>query len=183
VGEKQSGYGHCFTTSCNGIARSLPTKVGVESAVNPDKAIEINALWDTGASRSLIRPEVAQKLNLKFVGKAQMSTPSGKDIPSNIYVINIFLPNGVKVLNIPVLEGIPNTCDMLIGMDVISMGDFAVSNYNGRTMFSFRMPSMAEIDFCKHSYFIPASNKNKNVGRNDPCPCGSGKKFKQCCGK
>jgi uncharacterized protein len=20
------------------------------------------------------------------------------------------------------------------------------------------------------------------VGRNDPCPCGSGKKFKQCCG-
>jgi uncharacterized protein len=22
-----------------------------------------------------------------------------------------------------------------------------------------------------------------DVGRNDPCPCGSGKKFKQCCGK
>jgi preprotein translocase subunit SecA len=21
------------------------------------------------------------------------------------------------------------------------------------------------------------------VGRNDPCPCGSGKKFKQCCGR
>ncbi|MBQ5770545.1 MAG: SEC-C domain-containing protein, partial [Clostridia bacterium] len=20
-------------------------------------------------------------------------------------------------------------------------------------------------------------------GRNDPCPCGSGKKFKECCGK
>jgi len=27
----------------------------------------------------------------------------------------------------------------------------------------------------------PASNKNK-VGRNDPCPCGSGKKYKKCCG-
>ena len=25
-------------------------------------------------------------------------------------------------------------------------------------------------------------NTNK-VGRNDPCPCGSGKKYKQCCGK
>jgi len=22
-----------------------------------------------------------------------------------------------------------------------------------------------------------------NVGRNDPCPCGSGKKYKKCCGK
>ncbi len=26
-------------------------------------------------------------------------------------------------------------------------------------------------------------NPFKEVGRNDPCPCGSGKKFKQCCGK
>ena len=23
----------------------------------------------------------------------------------------------------------------------------------------------------------------KTVGRNDPCPCGSGKKYKKCCGK
>jgi len=22
----------------------------------------------------------------------------------------------------------------------------------------------------------------KTAGRNDPCPCGSGRKFKQCCG-
>ncbi len=25
--------------------------------------------------------------------------------------------------------------------------------------------------------------KDKKVGRNEPCPCGSGKKYKQCCGK
>ena len=25
--------------------------------------------------------------------------------------------------------------------------------------------------------------KSTKVGRNDPCPCGSGKKYKQCCGK
>ncbi len=27
----------------------------------------------------------------------------------------------------------------------------------------------------------PAINPFKGVGRNDPCPCGSGKKFKKCC--
>ena len=27
----------------------------------------------------------------------------------------------------------------------------------------------------------PLLNPLKNVGRNDPCPCGSGKKFKKCC--
>ncbi len=26
-------------------------------------------------------------------------------------------------------------------------------------------------------------NSSKKVGRNEPCPCGSGKKYKQCCGK
>jgi preprotein translocase subunit SecA len=27
---------------------------------------------------------------------------------------------------------------------------------------------------------VPA---DKRTGRNDPCPCGSGKKYKKCCGK
>ena len=26
-------------------------------------------------------------------------------------------------------------------------------------------------------------NVDQKIGRNDPCPCGSGKKFKLCCGK
>jgi uncharacterized protein YchJ len=29
----------------------------------------------------------------------------------------------------------------------------------------------------------PSVNPDKKVGRNDPCPCGSGKKYKKCCGK
>ena len=28
----------------------------------------------------------------------------------------------------------------------------------------------------------PVVNKGVKVGRNDPCPCGSGKKYKKCCG-
>ncbi len=29
----------------------------------------------------------------------------------------------------------------------------------------------------------PIVNKRPKIGRNDPCPCGSGKKYKKCCGK
>jgi len=36
---------------------------------------------------------------------------------------------------------------MLIGMDIIGIGDFAVSNYNNKTIFSFRYPSKHKIDF------------------------------------
>ena len=33
------------------------------------------------------------------------------------------------------------------------------------------------------SSYHPFLNTLKDVGRNDPCPCGSGKKFKKCCGR
>jgi len=29
----------------------------------------------------------------------------------------------------------------------------------------------------------PARKLTPDVGRNDPCPCGSGKKYKKCCGR
>lgn len=37
--------------------------------------------------------------------------------------------------------------DVLIGMDVISKNDFAISNYNGKTQFSFRIPSQNDVDY------------------------------------
>jgi len=29
----------------------------------------------------------------------------------------------------------------------------------------------------------PVKRETRKVGRNEPCPCGSGKKYKKCCGK
>ncbi|MBN2684480.1 MAG: SEC-C domain-containing protein [Pontiellaceae bacterium] len=29
---------------------------------------------------------------------------------------------------------------------------------------------------------VPVVRKGEKVGRNDPCPCGSGRKYKKCCG-
>lgn len=168
--------------ACDTIARTLPTKVFIESTTNPNRMIKANALWDTGATSSLIRSDIAVNLNLKPLSKTLISTPTDKDVPSNIYLINIYLPNKAKIVDIQVLEGTPNSCDMLIGMDVITLGDFAVTNLDGKTMFSFRMPSMTEIDFCKHSHLEPRKNESPKIGRNAQCPCGSGKKFKHCCG-
>lgn len=30
---------------------------------------------------------------------------------------------------------------------------------------------------------VPFHRESKKIGRNDPCPCGSGRKYKHCCGK
>ena len=34
---------------------------------------------------------------------------------------------------------------------------------------------------CGHAHQEPVRNALKDVGRNDPCPCASGQKFKKCC--
>jgi predicted aspartyl protease len=146
--------GLSFTRRNTSIAYELPTKVYVESSTS-EGLVEAKAIWDTGASCSLITPEIAAKLKLKPVSKTMMATPSDKNVLSNVYLINIYLPNKAKIAYIQALEGILSGCDMLIGMDIISLGDFAVTNFNGKTMFSFRMPSMAEIDFTKHSHIEP----------------------------
>ncbi len=41
-------------------------------------------------------------------------------------------------------------------------------------------PSPARHDFLERKP-TPVLSAEKHVGRNDPCPCGSGKKFKKCC--
>lgn len=61
------------------------------------------------------------------------------------------LPNDVRIDDVRVadseigLQGI----GMLIGMNIINQGDIAVSNNEGITTFSFRMPSAGIIDYVK----------------------------------
>jgi hypothetical protein len=37
--------------------------------------------------------------------------------------------------------------DVLVGMDIINQGDFAVPNFDRKTTFTFRVPSISETDF------------------------------------
>ncbi|WP_308216577.1 SEC-C metal-binding domain-containing protein [Pseudalkalibacillus decolorationis] len=52
-------------------------------------------------------------------------------------------------------------------------------NGTDHPMFDHADPMFSETAFQPQS---PIVNENK-VGRNEPCPCGSGKKYKKCCGK
>jgi len=63
------------------------------------------------------------------------------------YLVSLWLPNQVTVTEVRVTKGILSDADVLIGMDIINRGDFAVSNFDGVTKFSFRVPSRAHIDF------------------------------------
>ena len=54
---------------------------------------------------------------------------------------------------------------------------------NNQAEFDRLMKSPASIDMVtNNTEKTQAKTQGKLVGRNDPCPCGSGKKYKQCCG-
>jgi len=36
---------------------------------------------------------------------------------------------------------------------------------------------------CENGHWYYINGQRPVFGRNDPCPCGSGKKFKKCCGQ
>jgi predicted aspartyl protease len=181
-----------FTIDYSGIANILYTECGVCKAFIPGKSAtphpkveSFRALWDTGATNSVISKNVADKLGLSAISVTKAYHAGGENIV-NVYLVNILLPNKVGIPSLRVTEGIINGTDVLIGMDIISKGDFSICTTGGKTKFSFQMPSTHSHDYVKEfndKYHTPAVNPNKKVQRNDPCPCGNGKKYKDCHGK
>ncbi len=130
--------------------KDIITQVKVGSALNKDTMLSVNALWDTGASSTCISKALSKKLGLGIIGKHRMRTASGiQTVPEHI--IDITLPNNLHIPMIPAVEfvGAPNF-DILIGMDLITLGDFAITNAGRTSCVSFRFPpASVHIDYIK----------------------------------
>jgi hypothetical protein len=194
-----------FTLSAQGILRALITPVRIGQAFNPASSAppilkEFKAIWDTGATNSVITPKVVNECQLKAIGKTLVQVVDEPPKPKSVYLISMMLPNKMGIPDVRVsMNEISSGIDVLIGMDVIQRGDFAITNCNGKTVFTFRMPSCEPIDFVKQKVNIanPLQIKDiqikpsvypplipslpKPISKNQPCPCGSGKKYKRCC--
>jgi SEC-C motif/gag-polyprotein putative aspartyl protease len=180
--------------SNGGILREIHTPVAVLIPNEPTKFAEVGGLWDTGASGSAITKRIVNLLGLVPTGAAHVQTAGGVFL-QNQYTIDLALPNQVVIHGIIAteLDGVVGAdSDVLIGMDVITLGDFAITNFNGKTCMSFRVPSCEKIDFGLINGARPIDHQGKplasppnpfaGTGRNAPCPCGSGKKYKHCHG-
>jgi len=109
-----------------------------------------NALWDTGAMLSVISPEVAAKLNLDVVDNIRIAGINSESLVE-VAVISIHFPNGAVIedIRVAICNMSPGN-EMIIGMDVITKMDFAVTNGRGQTQFSFAIPPFEDrIDFAK----------------------------------
>ncbi|MGB4466588.1 MAG: UPF0149 family protein [Azovibrio sp.] len=73
--------------------------------------------------------------------------------------------------------------------DVLASGETWVSPQEEARWLADAQESLADVVQSIHDFWMarrnipaPVRRAAPKVGRNDPCPCGSGRKFKQCCG-
>lgn len=147
--------------------------------------LQFNAIWDTGASCSCITKSAVEQLQLTSFNKTVVHTANGKR-ECDVYKADLFLPNGVcfDMLNLTECSDLSDKCDILIGMDIIGAGDFAIAEDNERTIMSFRVPHISSMDYVEIEKQVKQTLvQSPQIGRNDICPCGSGKKYKKCHGK
>lgn len=177
---------HNFTKDFNTRVNRILTDA-VVAKVGAGAGPKLLALWDTGASGCAIDDSKAKSLGLPVVSRVLMNHAGGQSW-SDVYLADIAIPNSsepntyvgitnVKLTGCKLLSGF----DMIIGMDVINRGDFCITNKDGKTVVSFRIPSQTKIDFAKDAQDQKIRDLKK-IGRNAKCPCGSGKKVKNCCG-
>jgi hypothetical protein len=171
-----------FTVEFSGISNVILTDVTIGEAFDPtklsvpSKSGNYKAIWDTGATNSCISPRVVADFGLIPITKTDVyiatCTGDGKE-EKNVYLISLGLPNGVGASALKVTDANLKDADALIGMDIINQGDFVITNHGGKTVCTFRTPSLGGITLAP----IPSEH------RNALCHCGSGKKYKKCHGK
>ena len=176
---------HALSRSFGNIVNCNTTTVSIQNTFT-GQTLQTEAIWDTGATNSVITENCAQQLGLVCVSKTIVNSVHGSK-ESNVYYLNITLHNEQITINSKVTECSKLSRDdkigILIGMDIINQGDFSISNFGGNTVMTFRIPSMQKIDFVEGIKNGQPLIKGNLPGRNDRCFCGSGKKYKHCHGK
>ena len=166
-----------FTSSYTGLSNVLENDVLISKAFDPSpdrvkseefQTKQYKAIWDTGATGTVITQKVVDECDLKAIGVTEVFTAQGKS-KANLYLVNVWLPNKVIIYNVKVALGqLIGNAEVLIGMNIISRGDFAVTNKGGKTVFSFRLPSVECIDFVKKRFkpkptkTIPGRKKSRH---------------------
>lgn len=137
-----------------GILRQLQTQVeistpfiGDEATGETPTAIVFSGIWDTGATGTVITQAVIDQLTLKPTGQTKVHTANGQ-YDADTYLVNVILPSNIGLQGVTVTKGtLVDGADVLIGMDIITLGDFTITNQGGVTVMTFRVPSVERVDY------------------------------------
>ncbi len=157
-----------FTIVFRNVTSEIITSVGVVGPFIPEappaEVLPMKALWDTGATHCCITKEAASRARLPVIGRAIVTGVHGAQ-ERDEYYMNIVLPNQVVVSRVRATECDEDQgkFDVIIGMSVITLGDFAISQPENETIFTFRIPSIETIDFVEQAEAYSVQTLQKSV--------------------
>ncbi|MDR1430446.1 MAG: aspartyl protease family protein [Spirochaetaceae bacterium] len=128
-----------FRNEYQGMPNQLLSDVEVLSLEDPSRRGTYKGVWDTGATLTMITPKIFTELKLTAIDTATVhGVNSLMKVP--VVLVNLILPNGIGVGGVRVTVSDIQGVDMLIGMDIILLGDFSISNFEKKTVFTFAVP-------------------------------------------
>ena len=133
--------------------KDIPYVASMATVSSANKTKRVLAQWDTGATNSAVSYQVASELGL--VQRAtKMVRAGGECLARPVYVVDIELCPGLKFYDVEVfgLNIGSGGLDIIIGMDIISLGDLSLSRYDGEIRLAFRVPSMCHASFEESSH-------------------------------
>jgi hypothetical protein len=128
-----------FKQDYPGLTTRVVTEVDIFNPLTGG-SIKAQALWDTGATSTVITHKIFQALNFLPINRVKVSGVNNTSI-ADVVNISVGLPNKVigDTVKAAVCDLMPGI-DMLIGMNIIMLGDFSISNGGGKTLFTFAIP-------------------------------------------
>ena len=99
------------------------------------------AIWDTGSMQTSISQKIVSRHRLFCIDKKLIKSFRGVSEQS-IYDICIgFASSGRGYSHVKVTDGVPYDlgCDVIVGMDIISLGDFHLRKENDEYIFTFKL--------------------------------------------
>ena len=147
--QQKNNQVHTLTHTGVNILQRIVTPVEIANVLT-GQIVSTKGLWDTGATGSSITKSMASALGLISLGKRHVRGVHGIN-ETDVYYVSITLDNKNITIKAKVTEcnelSHDKSVGLLIGMNIITMGDFAITNYQGATTMSFRVPSLQKIDF------------------------------------
>ena len=103
------------------------------------QAVEVRALWDTGATHCLITPELAERMGMKSLGKKDNNTAGGI-VEGNVYQLGLYVNEHIVYPRLYFGEANGGgRFDIVIGMNAIRHGRFTIEGHGDDRKFTFEL--------------------------------------------
>ena len=111
----------------------------------------VTGIIDTGCSNTCISEELAGIMELHPCGHTEYTVVGGDKVSVNKYMVNIMIVNTIPCGDIEAgsYHKGSDFYDVIIGMDILSKCDFAVTSANGHMKLTMEYPSKRDLDFTK----------------------------------